>query len=410
MAMSDDTRRQPARVAECRGAAESWWSWQADLGVIEIVDHDAARDLLSRPEDLGAHLFGFIVGLVEANASVCPELIHELRRAIDGGLLDLDGDAHREIRALLGRAFTPRATTALRPFIEGEARRLARELNPGDDIMANFARELPALALCELTGIPDEDRDQFMEWADLIESVHSVVAALTMSRSRSEQVAAAMVAMDDYARTLIARRRAEPADDVVTRIATDPAGIDDATRALLIRALIFAGNDTTRNMIGLALLVLAEHPGTWERMAAEPDHVVAVVDELLRFASPARAAVRRVRRPFTYRDRTFDTGQIVVVSLWSANRDRAAWGADVDRFDPERVATCPHLSFGHGSHHCVGASLARAELQVALAALAGELTDLAVIGEAPLRPPGGIDGPISLHLNFRRRRDDVGHA
>lgn len=317
--------------------------------------------------------------------------------------LNTDGEEHRRFRALMARTFTPRSVEALRPFLA----KAAHELIDGFaargacEFMAEFADAYPSLGLCELIGVPLEDRDRFRAWANAIGFGFN---PLELPAHRAE-VDAALGELLDYAGRLLAERRREPRDDLVTRIAQagETDGFPDRQLRGFVAGLVFAGHETTKNQLGWMLAVLAERPDAWERLAAEPDLAPRVVEELMRHRSAATSVLREATEPLAIGGRTFAPGEALLVSLWSANHDERVFGADTSLdLDAERRE--PHFAFGHGAHHCLGAALARAELQEALRALTARLPCPVVEEGAAWRPPVGINGPTRLPLRFSDAR------
>jgi cytochrome P450 len=413
--MTDQARLQPQPIDNAEFERDphavlakhremGWWAPIGTTPWSEVLAYDRVRELLASDDHMAACLDEFLQQLMLANPRLTPEHV-EISRALGRqSLINLDGERHHRLRSLVSRAFTPRSVAALRPLLEARAASLAAELETGADFMRGFARALPAFALCELTGIPAEDRDRFVAWIDVLEVQLKPQALLALDRAGSERVVRAYRELTAYTVALVAARRQHPREDLLSRLVREAEGeFDDATIAGLVADLIFAGNDTTRNELGLMVLRLAEHPDAWERVYAEPQYASAVIEEVLRLDSTAPGPVRKACPAFTYQGRDFPEGEVSVLSIWSANRDESFWGDDAHRFDPDRDNAGQHMSFGHGPHYCLGASLAREELRAALIALTGAVTALRVVEPPPMHPPGSIYGPISLKLDFRRR-------
>jgi cytochrome P450 len=270
--------------------------------------------------------------------------------------------------------------------------------------MRTFARDLPARALCLLTGIPLEDHDRFVAWIDILEVQLAGPRLVSIGREESERVLRAQREMTAYCRDVVQQRRLAPRDDLVSALAAEIGDeFDETAIVTLISDLIFAGNDTTRNALGLMVMTLAEHPDSWEAVARDPSLAASVVEEVLRLQSPAPGPVRCVRGRLSYRDTTFEAGEVVLLSIWSANRDESFWGEDAGAFDPEREHAGEHVTFGHGPHFCLGAGLAREEMRAALVALTASIKDVRVLEVPEMHPPGSIYGPVELFIDFARR-------
>lgn len=317
--------------------------------------------------------------------------------------LDMDGAEHRVWRALMSRTFTPRSVEALRPLLEAEAERLAAEMLPLGrcDFIERFARQLPSFGLCELIGVPTEDRVRFTHWADTIGLGFNIMLLPT----RIGEVDEALVSLLDYAGELVEARRAEPRDDLVTRIAQaadETEGFDEERVRASVAGLVFAGHETTKNQLGWMIAVLADAPAQWDRVAAEPERARDLVEEVLRFRSTATSFSRKVLEDLEIGGRTLPAGSMVMASLWSANRDPREF-ARPDELDVEANRSGVQVAFGQGPHHCLGAALARAELQAALIALSAAMHCPKLEPGAEFLPPIGINGPTVLPISYTPR-------
>ncbi len=315
--------------------------------------------------------------------------------------LSRDGAEHHRWRSLMSRTFTPRSVERLRPFL-GTA---AHELIDGFaarghcEFMAQFADAYPSLGLCELIGVPTEDRDRFRGWANTIGLGFSPLVA-----NHITAVDEALTQLLAYTAELAAIRRLEPRDDLVSRIAA--AAAEDAWTEYEVTAaiagLVFAGHETTKNQLGWMVAVLAERPDVWDAVGSGALAAAAVVEEVLRYRSTVTGVGRTVVEPVQVDGERLDPGQQVFLSVWSANHDERAFPSP-EAIDPTQSVDVPHLAFGHGAHHCLGAALARAELQEGLAALTARIRCPTVGADATWRPPLGINGPERLPLAFTAR-------
>jgi cytochrome P450 len=399
-----EVQRDP-HATFARHRAEHWWAPIAGSDAVEVLAYEPVRDLMANDRQLLEYLGGHLEDMARANPDLSPALLEAMRETAAQSLINMDGPAHHRLRNLVARAFTPRSVAALAPFLEATAERLAASLTSGCDFMQTFAREMPARALCELTGIPAEDHETFAGWIEVLQVQLSPADLLKLSREDSERVFETHVSLRDYCRGLVRERRANPRDDLVSRVAHDgDADFGDEVIAALVSDLIFAGNDTTKKALGSMVMLLAEQQETWERVAVEPSYAAPAVEEVLRLQGPAPGPVRRACERVEHRGDAFEAGQIAALSIWSANRDPDFWGDDPHAFDPERANLDQHLAFGHGPHFCLGASLAREELRAALVALTSQLTDVHVLEPPAMTPVGSIYGPLELRLGFRRRR------
>ena len=289
---------------------------------------------------------------------------------------------HTRLRGLVSKAFTARAIEALRPRIgEIVTELLGRVREAGEmDLIADFAYPLPAMVIAEMLGVPPGDRDQFRRWSrELAPTIDPMILP--------DQVERAAVAIDhfvDYFTHLIARRRAEPRGDLLSAmIAAEERGDRLSEPELLSNAMLLlnAGHETTTNLIGNGMLALLRHPGELERLRRDPSLLPSAIEELLRYDSPVQMTGRQAKGEREIGGAKVDAGQQVIVLIGSANRDSARF-PDPDRLDLGRRDN-DHLSFGGGSHYCLGSSLARLEGQIAIGALVAELPRLRLATEAP---------------------------
>ncbi len=279
----------------------------------------------------------------------------------------LDPPDHDRLRDLVSRAFTPRQVARVRPITERIAERLAAAAAERGrvDLYEAFAQKLPLQVICEVIGIPEVDFEQMGAWTEAL-------SVATAYPSPSARVAAdeAILGLSAYSSDLIRARRARPAEDLLSAlIAVEEAGDRLAPEELvaMIAQMLYAGHETTRNLIGNGLFCLLEHPDQMARLRKEPAGIERAVEEMLRFEPPILFLSRVVRRDLELAGVELPAGSLMHVSLSSANRD-AAHFADPHRFDVAR-ADDRHLSFGFGAHFCLGASIARMEGRVAFETL-----------------------------------------
>ncbi|MGH3995686.1 MAG: cytochrome P450 [Pseudonocardiaceae bacterium] len=273
---------------------------------------------------------------------------------------------HARMRSLLRPHFSPRHMRTLCPRIEALTARLLDELDeqvPPADLHAALALPLPILVICELLGVPYQDRDRFRAWTD--------DAANTRDRARSER---GLGELFGYGLRLVARKRIEPGDDVISRLCTTE-GVSDTEAAGLSMALLFAGHETTVVQIGLGALLLLTNPEQWQALVTDPSLVPSAVEEMLRAPGKGGGGIPRYARTDLEIDGvTVRAGELVLLDNGAANHDPAVF-ADPDRVDITRPAA-NHLSFGHGARYCIGAPLARIELQIVFSQLTARFPTL----------------------------------
>ena len=327
--------------------------------------------------------------------------------ALDANLLNMDPPDHTRIRRLVGRAFTTRRVEQLRAPIRRTADRLLDALGTnggphgGTDLIAAYAAPLPITVICDLLGVPHEHRRDFRAWTDVL---------VAPDPARPQAAKEAVVAMLGFFTQLLADKRKEPADDLLSdliavRDESDSAGNGRLTEDELMSLaflILFAGYENTVQLIGTAVLALLQHPGQLAALRADPTRLPAAVEEFVRYDGPALLAIRRFpREDVTIGDVTVPAGETVLLSLAAANRDPRRF-PHADRFDLGRDAT-GHLALGHGIHYCLGAPLARLETEIALAALLERLPDLQLDGDPGdlrWRPSLRARGLLSLPVTY----------
>ncbi|MCW0212083.1 MAG: cytochrome P450 [Pseudonocardia sp.] len=293
-----------------------------------------------------------------------------------------DPPDHTRLRKLLSRAFTPRAVERIRPRI-GE---IADELldgfagRGGTDLVGDYAYPLTASVIAEMLGVPREDRHLFKDWSDRITGL--VFGGLGDTDRHSEG-AQGMAELTEYLSGLVAAHEREPADDLLSALISARDAGDSLSHDEVIATgvlLLFAGHETTTNLIGNGLLALLRHPDQRARLAADPALIDGTVDELLRFDGPAKTVARLMAADVELRGRTLRKGERVFLCASGANRDPAVF-TDPDRLDVTRSGA-RSLGFGVGLHYCLGAPLARLEAAIAIPRALDRLAGLRLTGEA----------------------------
>ena len=300
-------------------------------------------------------------------------------------LLFLDPPDHTRLRALVDEAFTSRAINAL----EGRIRTILASLldaieDPGSfDLMEAVAQPLPVIVVAEMLGVPLEDRAQFKAWsmqrARLLEP--------TVSPREREIAQIASSGFDAYFRKIIAARRTEPRDDILSALvqAQDEGNrLTERETLNMLRLLLIAGNETTTNLVGNGMLALLRNPDQLRRLRQDPSLIPTAVEELLRYDSPAQATFRRALADCEVNGSEVRKRDNVVVLVGAANRDPDAF-EDPDRLDVGR-AKCPHLTLGRGIHHCMGAPLARLEGRIIFEMLLERFPHIALLDDRPAVP------------------------
>lgn len=320
-------------------------------------------------------------------AAVLPPPVREhlapLLRNLASWALLLDPPDHTRIRSLLARAFTPRLVEHLRPRVEAIAAELVGDVAAGGrvDLIAALAEPLPVLVIGEMLGLPPADRRRLKEWSS---ALTAFMGASKLSLDVAEDALAGVVEMEEYFRDLIAERRRAPGEDLLSAlVAAEDRGAILGEQELLSTCtmVLFGGHETTTNLIGNAALTFLRHPEALAAIRADASIMGAAVEEVLRFEAPVQRMGRVAREDLEIAGQPIRAGDRVFLVMGSANRDPRAF-ADPDRFDPRR-ADSRHLTFGHGSHFCVGAALGRMEAEIALRTLLARCPSLAPVDEAP---------------------------
>lgn len=313
-------------------------------------------------------------------------------------ILALEGEEHTRLRKLVNRAFTPRAVEVHRHHMRAVLDDLVAPLRGTgrSEVMSELLDHYPIRVMCHLLGVPEEDHDQFATWN------RSITWALSFQLGEHhEEVEWGMTNMAAYVEGLIAERRRDPRDDMVTALVQAEEADDRLTdREInnMVSALLFAGYDTTRNQLGLGLWVFTQHPEQWRKLADDPTLAAPAVEEVMRYHGAVGGTPRMVVSDVELDGHLVPAGTLLMLSTSAANHDPAVYD-DPWTFDIT-VPREAHLTFGGGPHYCLGASLARAEMQEALPILAAAMPDLALDGEPTWRPPMGIYGPETLSVRF----------
>jgi cytochrome P450 len=342
--------------------------------------------------------------LKEANTSKDSSRITppEQRTAADFDMLSKDPPDHTRLRALASQAFTPNRIRALEGRITAIVDELLDRVQArGEmDFIADFALPLPVTVIAELLGVPHEDQDMFHAWStELIRGMD----ALSQSAERRRQSEEAALALVGYFTDLIARRREQPRDDLISALIQARDAQDRLSEDELLatcRLLLVAGHETTVNLLGNGLLTLLRHPDQLALLKARPELLPSAIEEMLRFESPVqRATFRLTNEPVTLSNGTIETGQQVSAVIAAANRDPDQF-PDPDTFDIARQPN-RHVAFGLGIHFCLGAPLARAEARIGFARLLERLPNLQLAGDtADWLPDTFFRGLCTLPVTF----------
>jgi cytochrome P450 len=352
------------------------WLARSPLAFI-VLDHDSGEFFLrSRATAFPGRQIAEFFGVTDG----------PLAEHIDANILNLGGERHRRLRALVGPAFTPRAADRWRPVMRGFLEHLWERVEAygGCDFVAAMARPYPSLTIATVLGAPHTDAGRLHAWSTWVQRQFDIRALATCR----EDIERAVTEVRDYVRQLLAARRAASADDLISQLlAAQEKGdrLSEPECVELVVNLLAGGIDTTAAQLAHAVRLFAEHPGQWELLAGSPRLVPQAVQEVLRFEPVTPFTARVCLEQIEHRGVIFPAGTIVAVCAERANRE----GADGERFDITAARDARLLTFGAGTHYCLGSNLARAELEEALAFLAPRVGGLALDGIPQL---GGVEG------------------
>jgi cytochrome P450 len=356
---------------QAREQAGAFYAEAFDLWV--VTGYDDVRTVLT---DVARFSSAYLIRTPHAPAPGVTDILQEGHPEVRV-LINQDPPEHARTRALVAKAFAPRRVRQLRPRVQEITDGLVDSF-AGDghaDLVSQFAARLPLRVICELIGLPRQDADMVWAWTEQLK----VLTSFGATPEQQRDAAHGSVAYERYLAAQVEQRRQDGRDDLLTDLVA--ARLDGAAPLTtgeiisLLITLVFAGHETTTNLIGNALLLLLRRPDLWRAAPDDPVLVEAVVEEMLRVDPPVQGMFRRAVTDVEIAGVTIPAGAQVFALFGSANRDPAAF-ADPDRFDASRRDTDRHLSFGRGIHFCIGATLARQEAHTAITTLARRIPHL----------------------------------
>ncbi|MGQ0843674.1 MAG: cytochrome P450 [Sporichthyaceae bacterium] len=371
--------------------------------------HHAVIDEVLRSPDFRS---GFPVGLMPGPMRAAFEwsIDEQVLSPIDApSMLVTDGPVHDRHRRAVSRAFTARAVADLAARVEEIAAELLDALPAGADpveITTAYTDVLPVLVIAEMLGVPTSMRATFLTWG------HAMAASLDFGRPYTtlRHTEWALRELNGWLAEHLEHLRHEPGDNLLGTVVTGAAEHDEPLTDVDLRSIaglvLGAGFETTVNLLSNGVVALADHPEQLEHLRAHPADWRGAVHEVLRFDSPVQNTVRHAVRDVDLHGVAVPKGKFVALVLGGANRDPAVF-ADPDRFDVTRPNAKDHLSFGGGSHYCLGAALARLEGEVGLRMLFERFPDLRRTGTARRRPTRLLRGWAELPIALGTRRADT---
>ena len=308
-----------------------------------------------------------------------PKIFSNERNSYDTprSLLTLDPPDHTRLRSLVSQAFTPASVHVLSERMDDIVSEILAELDFSRpfDVIESIAYPLPIIVISELLGVRPDDRHSFAKWsADIARSIEP-----TISRNEAHRVEQSRDALNQYFSNVIEERRRRPEEDLISRLVQAEEGGEKLSleeMLSLLRLLLIAGNETTKNLIGNGLLALLRNPGELERLRSEPSLMESAVEEMLRFDSPVQVDLRTVGENTVVGGTEMSRGQRVLAVIGAANRDPEAF-PDPNTLDLSRNDR-PNMSFGRGIHHCLGAPLARLEAAAAFKGMIHGLKEISL--------------------------------
>lgn len=371
-----------------------------------VYEHPLGFWLLTGYEDV---FWLLRAGLSVEDRNVADGTLKQLREQMRGdemprdglSMLDRDPPDHTRLRRLVSKAFTPRAIQALEPRIAAlvDAMLDAAERTRRVDLVEALAFPLPFAVIAEMLGTPSADQDRIRQLTGTV--------VRSLEPVNDPDLVAAIMAADaelaEIATDMIAWKRANPADDLLTALiqAEDDGDVlnDDELIAQTL-LLYIAGHETTVYLIAGGTLALVRHPAQLALLRDDPALAGNAVEELLRYDSPVQASRRITLEPVKIGDAMIPAGAFVMASLASANRDERFWGADANQLKLNRENARHHVSFGAGPHHCLGASLARLEATIAFQRLASRFPSLTLDGDVTWNGRINLRGPAHLPVSL----------
>jgi len=383
------------RHALLREIAKESWLARTDIGY-SVLTYESVMGILRDKRWHSA------TGMVAQLQGITDEAFLNRRQV---SILNAEGEVHVRLRRLVAPAFSPRSADRLRPFMRETVNSLLDPFTASGkaEVVRDICEPYPIPIICELLGAPKEDWRLFSRLASEI--------LLIFSENLSENMSvflAAQQELEKYTEGLIEKRRSVPADDLITDlIAAEEAGdkLNTEELTMMVDAVIIGGTDTTRNQLGLALALFAEYPEQWSLLGKDPSLAQRAVEEVLRFSGAVGGTIRFASEDIEYNGVLFPKGTFMSTSMSTGNYDASVFPTP-ETFDITREPVGqPHLSLGAGIHYCLGASLARAELQEAFTVLSQRMLNLELDGPVVYKPSGiGIFGPASLPVKFTPSR------
>ncbi len=298
-------------------------------------------------------------------------------------MLFLDPPEHSRLRKLLNKEFTPNMIQRMRPRIQQVVDKLLDQVAGKNEMefMTDFANPLPVRVIAEMLGIPSEDQRDFQIWSDDLADFFGNAAGTIDAARRAQN---SLINLTEYFRALLPERREHKGDDLVSlllRVEEEGEVLTGEELLAQCTLLLVAGHETTRNLLGNGLLALLQRPDQFAKLKEHPSLMTSAVREFARYDSPVQFSGRAATADFSWHDQEIRKGQTVILLLGSANHDPEKF-SDPERLEISRDEGMP-LSFGHGTHFCIGAALAQTEAEIAFTTLLERTSSLRLLDDAP---------------------------
>lgn len=384
----DEVRRNPFALYEHMRSASPLF-YEASSGLWMVFDYATVKEVLSDHETFSS------------------------KNNPADWLIFVDPPRHRQLRALVSQAFTPRSIVNLESRITQLVKQLLDPLVERGtmDVAEDLAIPLPLMVIAEMLGIPPEDRKRFAEWNDaILKMSYAIGDRSDRAKAIYQRFMEVTAQMNDYLTYALQQRRAQPKDDLLTRLLQAELEGQRLTQQDILgffQPLLLAGSETTTILINNAIICFAEHPDQLALLRRNMDLLPSAIEEVLRYRTPFQWMFRITTRPVELHGQQIPAGKMVLAVMGSANHDPAQF-ANPEVFDIQRNPN-PHLAFGIGAHFCLGSPLARLEGKIALKAMLDQMDEIELTGPWEPRQALHLHGPVKLPITFKpRQRLEVG--
>lgn len=382
----------PAGYAASAREAGDGVHYQDDIGAWAVLRYDDVLAVLRDTSRFHSAWYGRVGAERPVDAG-------QAAAVMKGNLLFQDPPVHTRLRALISRAFTPRAVEGVRAAVERRAAELLADIGPGDevDLVERLAAPLPIDAIAEMLAVPAGDRTRFLRWSDAA----ALLLAPGLTDEQRRVVRHDTGAFVAYLREVIEERRRAPGDDLLSALLVaevEGERLRAGEVVHLVQLLLVAGNETTRSLLASAAALIVARPDDRRRLRAAPDEVGSFVEEVLRWEPPVTCTFRVTTEPIRFGETEVPAHEPVMAVLPSANRDPRAF-EEPDAFVLTRTPN-KHVGFGFGLHHCLGAALARMEAAVALPLLLERMGEPSFLAPASYSVTGLTRGLATLRVTL----------